>query len=335
MAISSNTVSKISVPVTTVNVPEPKSVKANFVYNFYVSNENTVAEGVPTSPIDYNAGYIDRETLDLIETKERGSLSARVPRYVVIDIGRDLKGIPSRRLGDLPPAERDRLLSIDSSIPGSGLDVYNLEGTIKNQYNAYAVCADKDVKTRIQSEIYQIARYMISNGGLTQNTSDVDIARALSSMTSGDVDLSSIMNALADNAGQGISYVNEISKKPYSKIDTRSSITYHINYNAGAYRETISPLIQANPFGKYFFSDIVEGAGSDTFPDRRNQLLNTTLFPTLNDTADVDPRDLFPEMKAWPTNFDFLSLVQAANILPKIEHIGYIIERYEKNETII
>ena len=317
--------SLVSVPVTIANVPDPRSLHGRFVYNFYVPDEDRAANPLPTSPLSYSEGLVDKETIDRIEARERGALVARVPRYIKINIDTNLENIESIERGQLSNEEMKELQSIRPSSVN-----YNVEGEITNPYVASTINSDLAVKSRIQNEIYRVSSFTSPDGGLLGFTSDVDIAMAINSITPSDIDASSIMDALSDTTGQGIRFVNEIKEKPYSKIDCRASIGYEIKYNAESYRRVTSQHAVANPFSHYFFSDLLGKSAPD---DLKNNLLYVNKLP---DARVDDIEELFPEIKATPETEgrEARSEIELANLrLPEIKHLGYVIEKTEQSPS--
>ena len=324
--------SLISVPMTVVNVPDPISVSARFIYNFYVKDEDRSFTPQPTTPIDYNEGIIDIETVDIIETKERGALTARVPRYNLITISPQTftsdddpanPGIRAIERGDLSPAE---VQFIKNSEPGR--TNYNVEGTVSNQFMAQSVFSDIGVKSRLQAELYRISSFLIENGDALGFTSDFDIAMALNDLTPPDIDASSILDALADTSDQGIDFVNEIKEKPYSRVDSKASLSYPVKQNAEWYRNSTRRRAQANPFGKYFISDLLGGFAPASM---RNNLLNSALFPSFGSITQTEVDEMLPNIIAEtldPEPRVAESILEIANSqFPVVEHVGFIVEK--------
>jgi hypothetical protein len=297
-------------------------VSGRFVYNFYVLDEDKAANPLPTSPLDYTEGLINKDTIDRIDAKERGALVARVPRYIKINIETNLENIESIESDQLTDEERQNLKRVRP-----GVTNYNVEGRVSNRYIAQTINSDTGVKDRLQREIYRAASFLVQNGDLLGFTSDVDVAMAINSITPPDIDASAILDALADTTGQGIDFVNQIKEKPYSKVDTRASLRYPVKYSAEGYRDTTSNLLQANPFSHYFLTDLL---GNSSPPDLRNILLDSSVFPDFQSLSSEEIESLFPDIKAVLDPIERLAENESelANLqFPTIEHIGYVVEK--------
>jgi len=307
-----------SIPITICNVPDPKFVEGDFVYNFYVENEDRQYSPEPTSPINYSLGLIDRDTIDSIEEKERGALRARVPRYNRIRIGVNT----ALGLETLDPNE----ISTDLRESLSRSKTYNREGNIENQYNAKVNISDDTVKERLQTEIYRITSGLFEGKGLTSEMSDEMIADSLNKMMSDDIDAASIMDALSDNSIKGIRFVNQITGKVFNRVDNKSSIQYPTKINADSYRTLTTQLMTSNPFSQYFESDIL-GNAADTA--HVNPLLSSTSYPTFGSITTENLKKLKPIMghisERDVTYYSRQSLASAG--FPKIKHAGYIVEK--------
>lgn len=314
--------SLVAVPVTFCNVPDPFAVTADFVYNFYVEDEDKNSNPQPTSPIDYKLGLIDKNTLDSIETKERGSLSARVPRYNRIRITTNLSGISPVETGEIS----NNILEIIRSNE-SGRTNYNIEGKISNDYIASLILSDDDVKHRLQEMIYRISTAVMQNGGISGQMSDADIAKELDSMTSDDIDVTTILDALSDNKIKGVRFSNQISGDRYSRIDEKSALRYYTKFNADGYRRVTRDITVANPFSVFFESDLLDKAADY---EKKNPLTRDMIFPSfaMNGTDSID--NLQPSMKILTVGPE--STTSSRSSLsslgyPSVKHLGYVIEK--------
>ena len=314
--------SLVSIPITVCNVPDPNGISAKFIYNFYVSNEDVSFSPQPTSPIDYNKGLIDRDTIDSIEARERGSLRARVPRYVTLNIDINLEGIESYESGEV---SNDLLKTMKYSF--SNKSNYNIEGAVENKYSASAQIADAGFKSRLQEEIYRISSAILEEGGLEGEVSDEEIALRLNELMSSDIDASSILDALSDNEIKGVKFVNLIKTGRFSRVDVKSAIQYSAKISGEGYRRLTTDSVLTNPFTHYFESDILGSTGNSA---KRNPILNTSLFPNFGkgDTDDIE--SFRPSIKV----LDISDEISAASIKslatkdwPFIRHVGYVIEK--------
>lgn len=316
--------SLVSVPITICNVPDPKSIAGEFVYNFYVENEDKSYSPQPTSPIDYTAGLIDQDTAERIEERERGALRLRIPRFVRLKIGVNTEGIPTADPNEIDTETRLALTQYYSNPP------YNIEGNVENKYNARVSISDSNMKARLQSEIYRVAAAVFEQGGAESEMSDEMIANSLNEMMSDDIDAASIMDALSDNRTKGINFVNQISGKVFNRIDNKSAIQYSAKINADAYRNITTKLVTSNPFSQYFESDILGSAASTI---SRNPLLNSTLFPTFGSVRTEDIQSLQPTLKTLSSvaESDAITVFGRSSLpalgYPTIKHIGYVVEK--------
>jgi len=309
--------SLISVPATYCNVPDPFAVNAEFVYNFYVEDEDKNVTPQPTSPIDYKLGLIDKDTLDSIETKERGSLSARVPRYNRIRITTNLAGIDPVEKGEISNEIVQRILS----------KTYNIEGRISNTYIGSLVLSDDGVKQRLQELIYRISTAIMQNGGLEGQMSDVDIAKEIDRITSDDIDVTTVLDALSDNTIKGVRFSNQISGERYSRIDEKSALRYYTKFNADGYRRITQDISTSNPFSYFFESDLLDKA-SDY--EKKNPLTRDNILPSFESNGTDNIENLQPNMQILTVSSDLFASSRSSLAslgYPTIKHIGYIIEK--------
>lgn len=314
--------SLISVPITNCDVPDPRKIEAEFVYNFYVDGEDLAYNPEPTSPIPYDMGLIDRETIDKIETRERGSLSARVPRYIRLKLSPSLAGVSSLEPGEIS----EELLSLIRNSTGR-TRAYTPESEVENAYGARQVSVDSSAQRRIQTEIYRVAASLIEGATPSADYSDQMIASTLNGLLSDDIDASIIMDALSDNTIKGYQFVNQISGKRYSRFDLRQSIRVLSKVNAGGYRSATTQAVTSNPFSSNFYSDLLGSAASAS---DRNWLLDSTLFRSFTSFSDGDLESLQPSLAILDVT-DERSVPSRESLAalgyPTIKHAGYIIEK--------
>lgn len=313
-----------SVPVTVSNVIDPIAVVAKFVYNFYVSNEDKEYSPDRTTPVDYNMGLVSQDTVNSIESKARGSLAARVPRYISISI------IPSasEQEWDVTPVVTPQILDKLRTAGGSAnIRNINLEGEIQNKYVANPALVDAAVKNRIQREVYSASEAILQGGGIFGDMSDEMIAKNLNLSLSDDIDEAIILDSLSDTEEKGYKFSNEIVSNRYSRILTRSEIQHRLSFNAGSFRNILSPLCKSNPFSAYFEIDSL-GNSAASAGLGRNLLLDETQFPTISE-SDPDENKV-PSIVWLLQRGDSASPSQFSEICqgyPKINHIGYIVEK--------
>lgn len=318
-------VTKLSFPITISNFLDPISVNASFVYNFYVPNEDKEFNSGRRSPIDYSTGLVSQETVESIESKSRGDLAARVPRYVKLSISPRASDTRWDSVPTLEPQILSKIRNIDGS---ANIKNINLEGEIQNKYIASSAVIDSAVKNRIQSELYISSEALIKEGGLFGSLSDEIIAKELNATLSDDVDESIILDALSDSEINGYKFSNEIYNKRYSRIETRSQIQHKTNYNAESFRKILSPVSKGNPFSAYFEVDSL-GPFASSAGLSRNNLLDETIFPSVKNT-DSDENKV-PEMVLLQQRSERMPrglFIEMCNQYPKINHIGYLVEKY-------
>jgi hypothetical protein len=317
--------SRPSVPIAVSNVLDPISVSANFVYNFYVPNEDKEYSPNRRSPIDYNSGLVSQQTIQSIEARSRGDLVARVPRYIKISILPKSGDVSWDTLPQLTPDIESKIKNSDGS---AKIENINLEGEIQNKYVANPSIVDSGVKDRMQKQVYKVSESILKNGGLFGDMSDEILAKELNLSLSDDVDESIILDSISDNDVKGYKFNNEIVGERYSRIETRSKIQHRVNLNADAFRKILSPVSIANPLSAYFEIDSLGSASTDAGLGR-NSLQDVRQFPPLRESDPDDNkrprlvhlavnslRDSIPQFSLKCTNY------------PKINHIGYIVEKY-------
>lgn len=314
--------SLISVPVTNCNVPDPKSIGTEFVYNFYVDGEDRQYNTDPMSPISSDMGLVDRETIERIEARERGSLSARVPRYIRISISPYLNEIEPLSEGEV---SNDILEALRRSSGGSR--AYSPESEIENAYGARLTTIDSGAKNRVQSEIYRIAESLIEACRQSNEYSDQTVAMTLNSILSDDIDASILMDALSDNQLKGYQFVNQISGKRYSRFDLRESVSVLSKVNADGYRRVTSQQVISNPLSSNFLVDLL---GSSADPGERNWVLDGSIFGAFNGFSDADLESLQPNLRALDVSEELFADSREALVslgYPTIKHAGYIVEK--------
>lgn len=314
--------SLISVPITNCDVPDPRKIEAEFVYNFYVAGEDVSYNPEPTSPIRYDVGLIDRETVDRIETRERGSLSARVPRYVRLKVSPYLSGITSLIPGEIP----EELLSLIRNSHGRSR-AYTAESEVENAYCVRQSTIDATAQRRVQSEIYRVAESLIEKASPSAEYSDQMVAMTLNGLLSDDVDAAIVMDALSDNTVKGYQFVNQVSGKRYSRFDLRQSTQVLAKVNAGGYRDLTTQMATSNPFSSNFYSDLL-GSAADSYD--RNWLLDSSIFRSFSSFSDGDLESLQPNMTILDITDERTAASRealAALGYPTIKHAGYVVEK--------
>lgn len=321
--------SLVSVPITVCNVPDPLGVEADFVYNFYVEDEDRSYSPLSVSPIDYSLGLIDKTTVDSIEQRERGSLQRRVPRYIRVRIQTNTLGI-----SQTSEAQLSGLLTSDdiNSLKNTKISstVYSIESSVENEYIAKKLVGDAAIKSRLQKTIYRVAASMLGGESVNGEKSDFQIAEQLNKLMSDEIDAASIVDALADNEIKGVRFANEVSGKRFNRLDDKSSLTYPTKINASSYRELTTLQVKSNPFSGDFLSDLL-GASE-------NPLLSEATFPKpdINNIESLQPqiKRISPKAESLEDVRD-TDILKTANSrediessgLPSISHIGYVVEK--------
>ena len=340
-------VSKLSIPITNIDIYEPNTITGNFVYNFYLPTEDREYNLTPTSPfIAYghtptSLQMITATTAAQIEENERGSIRTRVPRYIELQIGRNTSPYDSL------PADGIQVSSLQSATRWYGgkngnlyahvaAGNYNIEGRVENQYNAAVTMQDASAKSRNQKMIYRISTAKVEQGSMLGETSDLDIAAQIDAMTSEDVDATSIVNMLADDSPLGMTYVNDVSTAIRNPLDEKAAIRYEMKFNVLGYKQVVSPTMQGNPFLANYASDILSAGLRNSEKTitgvTQNPLLDNTLFPPpasspviLSSGQDVQPSIVTLESlgaQNFPVGPD-----DTFAITPSVVHIGYLIEK--------
>jgi len=314
--------SLVSIPVTSCDVPDPTSVEADFVYNFYMEGEDVNYTPQPTSPIEYDSGLIDRENIDRIEAKERGALSARVPRYIRIRVSKFLDEIEQLEPGEISSSLLELLRT------QSGREkAYSIESEVENEFTSRLSVVDVSVRQRVQSELYRIAAAFIEAQSPTSDYSDQMIAMTLNGLMSDDIDAAILMDALSDNEIKGYRFVNEITGKRYSRFDLKSTVMHLAKINAGGYRDLTTQVVASNPFSSNFESDLLGSAASIT---ARNWLLDPAIFPAYGGMSSEDIATLRPNLRILDVAETQLAATRQELInlgYPTIKHAGYVIEK--------
>lgn len=323
--------SRSSIPVTISNVLDPISISAKFVYNFYVPNEDKEYSPNRRSPIDYNSGLVSQQTVESIEARARGTLVARVPRYIKISISPK----EGKKSWDSLPSLNSLIESKIKNTDGSAkIENINLEGEIQNRYIANPAIVDSSVKNRIQREVYTSSEAIIRDGGIFGDMSDEKLSREMSLSLSDEIDETIILDSLSESETKGQKFVNEISGERYSRIETRSRVQHKVNFNAGFFRSTLSPICVGNPFSAYFEVDALGSSAPDAGLNR-NGLFDEISFPSAKATdpdENKQPRLVWlastPNLDQPATTENASQFSSICREFPRINHIGYIIEKY-------
>jgi hypothetical protein len=314
--------SLVSVPITNCNVPDPRSVDAEFVYNFYVDGEDRQYNSDPISPIPSDMGLIDRETVDRIEARERGALSARVPRFIRISVSPYLNEIEALSEGEV---SNDILQTLRTAVGNSR--AYSAESEIENSYGARLTTVDSGARRRVQSEIYRIAESLIDSNRQSDKYSDQTLAMTLNEIFSDDIDASIMMDALSDNRLKGYQFVNQISGKRYSRFDLRESVDILSKVNAEGYRSVTTQQVTSNPLSTNFLVDLL---GSSADDGERNWVLDDSVFGAFSGFNDAELESLQPNLRALDVSEERYSESREALVsldYPTIKHAGYIVEK--------
>jgi len=315
----------LSIPITVSNFLDPALVSAEFVYNFYVPNEEKEYSPGRRSPIDYESGLVTQDTIQSIEARSRGSLAARVPRYVRISITPK----NTENQWDTRPVLTPELLSKIKNTDGTAnIRNINLEGEIQNRYVASPVVVDSAVKNRLQREVYSSSESLLRDGGIFGSMSDETISKELNKSLSDEVDESIILDAISDTEIKGYRFSNELPSGRYSKIDIRSEIQHKTSYYADAFRKITSPVCLGNPFSQYFEVDSL-GSSAPSAGLSRNSLLDERSFPAFG-VSDSDSNKN-PEIVWLTQSRDVMTPArfnEFSKNYPAINHTGYIVEKF-------
>lgn len=314
--------SLISVPITNCDVPDPRAVEAEFVYNFYVSGEDVAYNPDPTSPISYAGGLIDRESIERIEARERGALSARVPRFIRLRVSPFLDGIPALEPGEL---SEELLGALRASTRGAR--AYVAESEVENAYTARLVSSDPTVQRRVQSEVYRVAAALLEGATGTGDLSDQMVAMTLNELLSDDIDAAILMDALSDNTAKGYQFVNQVSGKRWSRFDLRQSVSLLSKVNAGGYRDLTTGLVASNPLSSGFHADLL---GTAARPEERNWLLDSGLFRSFTSFGDGELESLQPNLTVLDASEELTAPSREALVAlgyPTVRHAGYVVEK--------
>jgi len=317
--------SQRSIPVTVSNVLDPIAVRADFIYNFYVSNEDRDYSPGRISPINYGEGLVSQETINSIEARSRGNLIARVPRYIKISI---VPHMLEQEWDTTPIATSQIIERIKNRDGTANINNINLEGEIQNRYIANPSIVDSAVKSRIQREVYSSSESLLKGGGVFGSMSDEMIAKQLNLILSDDVDESLILDVLSDTESKGYRFSNDITSPRYSRVNIRSVLQHRVSFNAAAFRKFLSPLCTGNPFSSYFEVDSL-GSSASTAGLAKNSILDEFKFPSISD-SDPDENKL-PSLVCLLQRGEDSTPAQFSEIssqYPKINHIGYIVEKY-------
>ena len=350
--MTSSNKSKSSCTITIANVPEPSKISGEFIYNFYVANETLVNGNLtPISGYEAVTGVFSRQVYEDIDARERGAARARIPRMNKIKITPNEAQAGQGSLHTTPPegwnmpaSERDCLMQHESlpteSVPLSR--TYNIEGTIDNSSSVDIQIQDPNANVRGQRILYKISSAKINEGGITGDTSDIDIAQQLYEMTSDDIDATSIIDALSDNTILGENYVNEVSTEVRNPVVSKGVITYPLKLGVSTYAKSLKSSCISNPFSKNYMSDLLSQAALHSdIGVTPNPLSYGTFAPVSN----YDFEEMKPELVILSATDDYSRSVWTHETLgitmppvpnyqePLVYFIGYVVEKSEVTST--
>jgi len=166
-----------------VDVPDPKSIEARFVYNFFVPDERTNDEGMPRFQ-----GVIGENTQRLIDKRVA---DARLPRFIEIQFDEVKAG--NGNIDDLG----------DQTILTDEKQNVDAEETISSNKDAQLRYGDLALRGRLKGRAEILAKLL---GAGTSNESKISVITGLNT----DIDASKLQSVITPNRSPGVTIVNEI-----------------------------------------------------------------------------------------------------------------------------
>jgi len=280
--------------VCVANFPDPSSIVANFVYNFFTKDEKINDSGVTAA-----YGEITESRQALIDNK---TMEKTVPRYIRIDwptIRVNHERYEDEARSGLVQQYRHRIQSEDEiAIP----------------FQKRMIIQDTGLKHRLRNLLDEFMRDRVEDSTLEATASQTDIAEAINMLTPDEVQGEQILELLLDREEQGIAFVNEVGEKIVT--DTLAGQTnFRFTLKSDErFLGDISRQMYANPLCP---SGVTQGINIDESVRRQGSARQNT-----NSEINIDI-DYEPNLRI------FQWLLEGAPSLPQVGAVGYVIDKYE------
>ena len=280
--------------VCVANFPDPSSIVANFVYNFFTKDEKINDSGVTAA-----YGEITESRQALIDNK---TMEKTVPRYIRIDwptIRVNHERYEDEARSGLVQQYRHRIQSEDEiAIP----------------FQKRMIIQDTGLKHRLRNLLDEFMRDRVEDSTLEATASQTDIAEAINMLTPDEVQGEQILELLLDREEQGIAFVNEVGEKIVT--DTLAGQTnFRFTLKSDErFLGDISRQMYANPLCP---SGVTQGINIDESVRRQGSARQNT-----NSEINIDI-DYEPNLRIFQWR------LEGAPSLPQVGAVGYVIDKYE------
>ncbi len=325
------TISYPSRPVMAVDTPEVRKLTGNFVYNFFVPDERLNDEGddVPKSIIEKGADSFDNATTDVLN---------RIPRFVRLSWPQVRLDEPNFKLEPLTQVNSSGLSRQNQNFIRRNLSkIYKEEEFSNSGYSGIEfqdtgldgklhLLVSGTVAKLVNSNNIELARAVneqiefIAGRVDTNNVSLLDVSKFLAGeLDSESLPNQTIIDALTDLRSAGTRFFSDSQQKELieSNFESLKNVKTRFRIN-NKFIKTFLNTVTTDPLG--FFADEVAPLLSNA-EEIQNELVQNT-NPDSIDEAEfeivVDP----VSVRSAPKDSSFL---------PTRKHIGYIIDKFQRN----
>lgn len=324
------TVSFPSRPSLVVDTPEVRSFSGKFVYNFFTPDERTNNRGnVPRSILKKGSDFFDNATIDTL---------SRIPRFIRLNWSPVKINEPSFNLSPLVTVGSSGLSKENqnfirknitkilneeefSNFGFSGIQFQDtavdgklhllVSGTVAKFVNSNNVQLAKTVNEQIESIASKID---------TNKVSLLDISKYLAGdLSDEDLPNQTIIDSLTDLRTAGARFFSEDQQKELveQQFDALKNVKTRVRIN-NKFIKTFLNTVATDPLG--FFTDEVGPllANADKIQTELVQSTNPDSIDEAEYDITVDPISL-------------RSASKDSTFLPTRKHIGYIIDKYQRN----
>ena len=306
IALTAQQQSYTSKSVTAIDIPDPRSIRLEFIYNYYTPDERV------RSAMNGSDQILDLTSPDTNQLLYQIT-TEKLPRLVEI---RFLK-LPKDSISPIDTLHGD----LNINIKGNLSKIY-IEGATKSR----SFVGTELVDTFSDASFYNLAKFSsfvqhINDPDDSSNANASRLASKLVQGLSGSSDKKLVMEVMSNLQPQGVSYgsTDIQNEQTQAASDSAARQSFSLNFN------------------KLFFEDIMSAAArnsSSVFEDEIRAYLAADIAPFIQDTArsTATPnliRKNEYEIYGSAISSKDISAAVANTIAPKMAIVGYIIQKFE------
>ncbi|MAF36693.1 hypothetical protein CL622_06270 [archaeon] len=215
-----------SQPVTLINIPEPRWVKGDFVYNYYVRDERTNGNGtVSVTPSDGS------------QTEQQIAKSEKMPRYVKITVGAAEFGNNDKMLESIASG-------LGPSLIDDNLELMQFEGAIASGRFSGIKLQDDQIDQSFYYALSSSISFFGAGSVTSGNTQSSVISSNITASAAFGPNGETIRDALSNIQSQGVSYAptdvrNDVTNDAFRSV---RFIDFGLNIN----NITVSNIIKGS-----------------------------------------------------------------------------------------